>query len=136
MKRGQSLFEVVVAVAAIGLVLTAVVGIAVVSIRNSNFSKNRSRATRLGQDAVEWMRGERNEDEEVFSGKVGNTYCMIVPGWNNPGACTSTDAPIEGIFTRQVALSGSADEVVVDVSVSWTDAQGMHSSKISTIFAQ
>ena len=64
---GQSLFEVVVALAISTLVIIAVVSLAALSIRNTDFSKNKTLASKYAQDATEWLRGQRDADFDAFA---------------------------------------------------------------------
>jgi Tfp pilus assembly protein PilW len=53
-ERGQSMFELVVAIAISALVIVTIVSLTTISIRNSNFSKNKSLASTYAQQATEY----------------------------------------------------------------------------------
>ena len=59
LKKGQSLFEVVFAVAVSALIITAIVILAGNAVSNSTFSRNKALAGRFVQEAIEWLRKER-----------------------------------------------------------------------------
>ncbi len=141
--KGQSLFEVLVAVGVVGIVLLALVGLATSSIKNSSSSKNISRATRYSQEAVEWLRGERDRGWSDFAAHVtaSNRYCFNISpippnAWDNTGECTS-DEYISGTnFIRNVLLtfsSGDSNKINVVVTTSWSDSQGNHDAKAETV---
>lgn len=79
-KFGQSLFELVVAIGIVGLVLVAIVSVATISVRNTTFSKEQSLASRYTQQAMEWLRGQRDTDWDDFKGRgsaSGTTLSLI-----------------------------------------------------------
>lgn len=156
MNRGQSLFEVVVALGISALVVGAIVSLATNSIRNAAFSKNQSLAANYAQQATEWLRGQRDADIVSFSAKAGQSgvatsYCLpdlsnlssLSPGGTPPN-CTD---PIAGTpFTRWVTFTptvqslpppstGVVNLIEADVTVSWTDSQGIHKFTSATSFS-
>ena len=138
MKKGQSLFEVVIAVGVIGIIIAGVVSLAASSIRNSTFTRNNSLATRYAQEAIEWMRGERDADWVIFRSYAevaGNMYCLDTLSWADARSCNSGEYISGTILTRKVIFSSITPTAVsADVSVLWTDSQGTHQVATSTIF--
>lgn len=157
-QRGQSLFEVVVALAISALIIGAIVSLVTNSIRNSTFSKNQSMAASYSQQATEWLRGQRDADIETFIVNAGiGTWCLSastlpatsVPlNWTgeniHPGLCSDSETipgtPLvrEASFavTRQLGIKGVDVAIVeVDVNVSWSDSQGTHRVTNSTNFS-
>jgi Tfp pilus assembly protein PilW len=142
LQEGQSLFELVVAIAVSALIVVAMVSLAATSIKNSTYSKNRALASTYAQQATEWLRGERDADYNIFISKVENIgteneMCLNNLIWmDSPIACNGT---IEGTpFERYVVFGLTSDsEVVVtaDVVVSWTDSGGLHEVKNATNFS-
>ena len=143
-ERGQSLFELVVAIAVSALIMVAIVTLAVNSIQNSVFSKNKALAATYAQQATEWLRGQRNSSIDTFMTNANDltatdpvthkvTWCLRGPKiltWDKRGACSSTDFITGTSFKRQVAFSAdaSAGKTIfeTDVTVSWTDSKGVH----------
>lgn len=138
---GQSLFEVVIALAVISVVMVGLINVTTISIRNTSFSRNNTLATRYAQEAMEWLRGQRDASWNTFVGfGTTATYCLDTLSWGNPNACGATELISGTSFTRSVALtcfrnSGTvavacnnvaADTLQATVSVVWTDAQGSH----------
>jgi Tfp pilus assembly protein PilV len=138
--RGQSLFEVVVALAVSALIIVALVSVVSNSIQNSTFSKNKALAATYAQEATEWLRGQRDSDTAAFGSNVLTPiWCFQNLNWNTPGACTD-DSKINGTpFIRQgtfvVDTSSGKTIVQTDVTVSWTDSQGLHQVTSATNFS-
>jgi len=141
--KGQSLFEVVVALAIITLILVAIVALGTLSIRNISFSRNQTLATRLAQTTVEWLRGERDEDWSVFRDRAAQAptpslpWCLTSLEWpTTPRRCGASEDVAGTIFSREVYFPGSLDvnAIHAEVVISWVDAQGFHEAKSSTFF--
>jgi type II secretory pathway pseudopilin PulG len=155
-EKGQSLFEVLFAIAISALVVAGVASLASVSVRNSSYSRNNSIATRFAQEATEWLRSERDADWTTFLTNVraSATYCLDSLSWTNTGICTSAEA-VSGTtiffrevtftclkenlappppFTSAVCADPDINNVEAKVEVSWTDAQGIHSVTTNTRF--
>ena len=143
---GQSLFEVVVAIAMISLITVAIVGLATVSVRNSSFSEEKTSANFYAQEAVEWLRRYRDEQGWFDFSQKGGTWCFPTVATNDTwednseeGTCNNStpgDHINNTVFLREVTLTVNtgdlADTIDVDVDVSW----GTHNAKISTSFSK
>src|SRR4030043_2346790 len=82
MEKGQSLFEIVLALAIATLIVVALVALASSAIRNSTFAKNKALATRYSQEATEWLRGERDTNWDIFATKaLTPTWCLPSLSW-------------------------------------------------------
>lgn len=145
-EKGQSLFEVVVAVGISALVVTGIVFLASNSIQNSSFSRDKTLASLYVQQATEWLRKERDQNTNVFESKAtfdqsnDVTYCLNDLEWpNSPGACSS-GAVIGGDtkFIRRITFPAcspcTANLVEVNVTVAWKDSKGDHDVSSSTNF--
>lgn len=137
--KGQSLFELIFAMAVVIMIIVGVVSLAGRSVRNESFSQNQSLASEYAQQAVEWIRGYRDTDWDVFKSRsapgAGNEWCinslppLPLGAWSaTPGACAGNIA--NTILQRTIILADDAVEpatvVHVTVIVSWTDTQGFH----------
>ena len=130
--RGQSLFEVIVTLLVVSLVVTAIAGLAILGIKSSNFSRDKTLATRYVQEANEWLRGERDTDWTAFksNSQAHATICLQTLGW--PGTCGA----INNIFTRKADFVFPPDgSIQATVTVSWTDSGGTHLSQSITYFS-
>jgi len=117
--QGQSLVEMVVAIAIVMIIIVSLVAVATVSVRNANFSRNQALATKYAQEGIEEARRLRDEG--------GNSFFV-----DNPLGCNFADMPAEG-FSRQRTCNFDGEKTVtVTVLVSWTDAKGTHKSELTT----
>ena len=138
--KGQSLFEVVLALAVVTLITVAIVILSADSVRNSTFSKNKTLSSRYTQEAIEWLRNERDSDSSVFLTHVAvPTYCLDSLSWSNIGSCLSGEKVSGTTLTRQANFSSSVisgkNIVEAVVTVSWNDAQGYHEVRSTTNFS-
>jgi Tfp pilus assembly protein PilV len=138
---GQSLFEVMFAVAVSSLILYAIVSVASVSVRNSNFSKNNSLGTAYAQEGIEYLRQLKDIDWDNLDNKTPTSSPQ------NLGTLTIwSGSPIikdssgnDTIFSRTVELiyrntDAANDTIEAVVLVTWTDSQGDHQVKSVTRF--
>lgn len=144
-RKGSSLFELVVAVGIMGLILVALASLATLSVKNANQARNEAQAARLGQELIEWLRNERDQNWNTFISNATSSQqrCMPVTSWTQSfaGPCTS-DNLISNSFKREVSFynlfdtnsDGSVDTVDINITVSWSDKQGVHETKNITRF--
>lgn len=134
--KGQSLFEVVLSLAVITVVVVALIILASNAIRNTTFSKNRTLATRSSQEAMEWLRGERDADWDAFSVRaLIPTYCLPSLSWTQAsiGTCSDTEVIAGTLLKREISFTSvAADNIEVNVIVYWEDAQGLHEVRSAT----
>ena len=146
--KGQSLFEVVVAVAISALIMVSLVSLVSNSIRNASFSRNKGIAGTYAQQATEWLRGQRDGNIATFSINVQTpVWCLKDLNWipSQAGSCSGEGDQIAATpFSRQATFNLSTvtdpdgatkDIVEVDVSVSWEDSSGSHVVTSATNFA-
>lgn len=137
LQKGQSLFEVIVAVAISTLIVTAIVSLATNSIQNTSYSRDKTLASDYVEEAMEWLRQERDNNTQ-FKAKAtetaGKSYCLDdLSTWPALSDCT-TDQFISGTkFKRTLAFpSYSGGVVEATVTVSWEDSKGSHEVTSST----
>lgn len=137
--KGQSLFEVVLALGLSTLIIVALVSLASNSIKNAAYSRNKTYATRYTQEATEWLRGERDGDWDVFRENIyfceGQSFvqCLDTLTWRNCGICGDAEF-IDTTFKREISFSEIvADSVTVEITTYWTDSQGIHEMRSNTI---
>ena len=137
---GQSLFEVVVAVGLSALILVGIASLSSASVRNSGYSRNNAQATKYAQEALEWLRSQRDAgwnnllDHSNDTGKVHCINTLPPSAWD---VIVCQDMISGTTFSRTVTLTtDSSDSNKIDafVTVSWTDAQGTHNVKSQTRF--
>ena len=146
-KNGQSLFEVLIALTVMVLVIVAIVSLSTTSIRNTDYSKNKSSANQYAQEAVEWLRQRRDEDWDTFFSQAesgaGRIWCLSsnleTPDWPaGAGSCqvdNSSDYISDTIFLREITLTQTESNIVdADVRVEWNDGRGNHLVSLMTVF--
>lgn len=137
--RGQSLFEVVVALAISAIIIVSLVALVSSAIRNATFSKNKTLAARYAQEATEWLRGQRDSDPALFFERAASgTYCMASLSWD--GGCGESDKISDTSFERKITFEEPPDSTVekkvlqADIVVTWSDSQGDHEVRSVTDF--
>jgi len=134
--QGQSLFEVVVAIGIVSAILVGVMSLATHSISNSTFSREQALAQTYTQEAVEWLRGERDMNWDTFSANssgTGQTWCLSALSWGNAGSCSPSEVISGTNFAREATLTMvNQDEIHVLVSTSWEGKGGQHEARIQT----
>jgi Tfp pilus assembly protein PilV len=138
--KGQSLVEVLVAIAVVVVVLIALVAAVLVAVRGVRFSKEKVRANALAQEGLEWARNQRDSlgwadfGEQAASG--GQRYCLQNLNLDQLGGCGESQL-IDNIFTREAVLTlVGSDEVKITVSVAWDDGANQFASEVDTSLRQ
>jgi Tfp pilus assembly protein PilV len=136
---GQSLIEVLAALAIILLVIVALIRATTISMKSSDFSKTQVLATSYAQEAIEWVRAERDRDWDNIADRAGSTFCLnseSLSDWPSSSLCSGDEEyGLAGRFKREVTLTavgGEGNRVEVKVILSWQDASGEHQSQLTT----
>ncbi len=131
-KHGQSFFELIVAVGIVSLVVVTLITLGTISVKNSTFSRNKTVAGRLAQDAMEWLRQERDTSWLTFYSHQG-VWCINSLSWSIQGNC-GNQVINQTIFSREVTLQRSnAQSMQVSVKVSWPEPGGTKSVTIENV---
>lgn len=134
--QGQLFLEILMAIAVVGVILIAVVGLVTQTVSNTSFSENKSLGNHYTQEAVEWIRGQRDGDWSVFyarAGVSGTTFCFNDLHWVNGGVCALNEMIIDTPFYREVTLTSlGANAVEVLVVTRWSDGSGDHEARVTT----
>ena len=77
--RGQTLIEVIIAIAVGTLIITAILGLATRSTRNANFSRANEQASKLAQQGLEVIRNIRDEG---LDSAIKYTPNLSIDTWN------------------------------------------------------
>ena len=129
--KGQSLFEVLVAIAVAALIMTGVVSLTTVALKNSTNTKNNALATKYAQEGIEYLREQRDLAwTNLSSRSPGSNLCLggNPPSWGN---C----AQLNGIFDRRVTLSDTGFESIqAVVVVTWMDGTRTNNVNSTTRF--
>ena len=113
--QGQSLIEVLTALAISIMVVVALVAGVTYAIRNLTYAKNQSLATQYAQEGLEAARKMRDEDPNTFF---------------NDGSCDVND-PL-GIFTRERLCAYDSDNDWMDVTVTVKWDEGTKTTTLET----
>lgn len=139
---GQSMFEVVLALFIITMIIVAVVILSTNAISNSLFSRNKTQASRYSQEAVEWLRNQRETDSEAFvAAAATQKYCLNSnpPDFLNAGACSSNEIIPNTSFRRELtfetSLVGGKSIINAAIVTSWEDSRGYHEARAVTDFS-
>jgi len=114
-QQGQSLLEMVLALAVMVLVVTALVKLTTNAVRNADFAKSKVLATKYAQESLDEARLSRDQNRVTFF---------------VDGSCDQSD--IVGSFARirECALNGSTMTVIA--TVSWSSGGRSHQSQLQT----
>lgn len=142
-EKGQSLFELVVAIAISALIIISIVSLVTNALKSANFSKNNAVATSLAQETVEWLRSQRDDNIATFlakadvNGSGSSLWCFVNLDWEKPQSCSSNDL-IDNLFIREGNFVkdtvGGKTVIHTNIVVSWDDSQGNHEVTNSTDF--
>ncbi len=137
-QKGQSLFELVVAIGISALIIVVLVSLTSNALQNASFARNESLAGTYAQEATEWLRGQRDTDTSTFETNASSSFdvarCFNTLNWSGVGPC-GADENITGTpFVRQITFTsknavvyGVTKTIVgAEVTVSWTDSKGLH----------
>lgn len=154
MERGFSMIELIVAVGVVVMVLVTITGGVSVAVRNSRFSKEKSLSVRYAQEAIEWLRKNRevvgwNAFRQIVKADNNNpvSYCITdtdggvedFQDLDNVSEC-GVNQQIDGtIFKRLVTIElisegcvGCENKMELEVVVSWNDGSQELQSKLTT----
>ena len=125
---GQSLLEVMVALGMSVLVLTSLVAVVVISIRNARFAKNQSLATKYAQEGIEKMRIYRDQVDNWATFKANCQNENVIGFTSVPSSFTaSIDECVE---------AGNPERVRITIKVSWTESNKTHKSQLTTYLTE
>ncbi|MFH0943151.1 MAG: hypothetical protein V1810_03185 [Candidatus Beckwithbacteria bacterium] len=121
---GQSLVEVIVAVGMMALLLTAVLALISLSVKNSRLAKDRTKAVGFAQEGVELIRTYRDLSWTELLAKAGSEY-DLAKGWTVESSlsaiCPETNN-IDDFFKRCVRITDTgSNTATVIVTVSWQE---------------
>ncbi len=143
--KGQTIIEVVVALGAGIIVLSAMTMAVVTALNNASQSTNESQATLVAQQGIEVMRNMRNNNYAALAGLQNNTYCLadsctsVTSSSNSSCGLQITACPVnvDNKYIRKVELRHNnsaclaanvtpvpgSKQTYVNVIVSWTDSK-------------
>lgn len=156
-QAGQSLIELIVVISVVAMVVGSLVFATIASLRNAQFSKNQSLATKLAQEGIEKVRSIRDRNGPAdyiksdgshtstfndlwpisFDCSGGNCYFYFNSTGVLFGGNASKFEDVPPNFKRQIQIEGSAtDSKKITVVVNWIDTSGSHESRLTTILGK
>jgi len=134
---GQSLFEVLLALAVITLTVVGIASLSTYAVSNTTYSRNKNQATRYVQEGIEWVRSERDNNITDFLSKASGTWCLSSLGWGSHSICNSSQLIVGTQFTRNLIFSTVIGKPVIqaEVKVSWNDSKSTREVSSTTYFS-
>jgi Tfp pilus assembly protein PilV len=132
-QRGQTILEVVTAVALISISVAALVGLAVAAVRSSTSASSRSKASSYAEEGLEAVRSIRDRGFLVLDDCLTNICASGTCGLAWTGTeweCHDGADTLDGFYTRGFTLTdvpgAGVSKLYVQVDVSWNDPSGSH----------
>lgn len=131
---GQSLMEVIIALAVTAIILTGIVSLTSKSVSTSTYSKNKSQANRHASEAMEYVRTQKEQlgwtdFKTLITTPDPDVWCMKTLEFTMSGVCPADDTgKITGtIFQRTLEVKNVLSKTMdVEVKVVWSDEKGTH----------
>jgi type II secretory pathway pseudopilin PulG len=144
--QGQSLLEIVAVIGLIAIVILGLVKGLTISLKDVQFSKERSLAENYAREAAEWLVYQKESDWNHIGSHFG-TYCLNQLSWENSGSCPANDFISGTNYQRQAVIENetptpSAEnpspkpEAKLAVTVSWASPRGQEVFNLDLNFAQ
>jgi type II secretory pathway pseudopilin PulG len=137
--KAFSLIEVLVFTAVLGLFFVAAMAVTTFNLRNMKIQEHKILATRYAEEAVEWLKQEKEDDWSVFitHNPVSSNYCLNSSlNWNSPSLCGEVYT-LGTIFKRELLITnfGSpVDQVNTTITVTWKEGTNSFNVTIPTVF--
>lgn len=130
--------EVIIFIFIISLIFVAVAYMMTLSLKQTQYNKDKIIATHAAEELEEWLRGEKESDWSTFttrSSDVGSVYCFNDSdlSWPATGSCEDSYS-LNNQFKRELTLTTSGEEVSVTINVSWKDGANTFNVPIDSLF--
>ena len=136
--KSFSLVEVLVFVVVLGLFFVAAMSVVTFNVKNMKIQEHKIIATRYAEEAVEWLRQEKEDDWSKFILRSSSdTYCVNGSlDWIEIDSNPCIDYDLGSIYKRGVAISyiPGSEQVNTVVTVEWKDMGTDLEVKIRTVF--
>lgn len=134
---GQTLVEAVVVIGVVVLLVTGLLAGTTASLRSAQSGRTRTQAISLAQQGVEIIRGLRDEQWDTFEVLTG-AYCLGDDHQLNTaaGSCAPNITTPEGTLTRSALFDWQDPKMVVQVTVSYREADTTRDITLTTYFTQ
>jgi len=131
---GQATAEIVLAIGVIALVLVGLTKTTTMALRNAQFAKNKSLATKYGQETLEAVRAYRDQNDwDTFKTTCFPDFPALPSPFDDPRsvACVCYK-PSE--LDPVVCTGADVDKVEITVTISWDS--GDHEVELATFLSK
>lgn len=142
-RSGFTLIEILVFTAIVSIFYVVAAAVSAFSLGVMKTNENKIYATHYADEAIEWMRGQKESDWTSFAARSSHSYCFnsaTISSWPSTGACATSGATaysLGGRFNRTVTLQNSASNIEVASTVTWIGISSQSQSvTVRTVFAQ
>jgi Tfp pilus assembly protein PilV len=136
---GQSLFEVLLALAVITLTVVGIASLSTYAVSNTTYSRNKNQATRYAQEGIEWVRSERDSNITNFLSNASGTWCLSSLTWSSSHSICTSQVIANTQFTRNLIFSTVTKDgkqvKQAEVKVSWSDSKSTREVSSTTYFS-
>lgn len=136
MRSGQILIELLLALAVATVTIVALAGVVTRSVSNAGFARSQSQASNLASEAIEWIRGYRDENGWSNFSFLNGDYCLRDLDWSTLGPPTCPPITVSGTdFTRKANLVAHGSSTDVAVTVTWSQRGKTYSARQTTVLS-
>lgn len=132
--HGFTLIEVLVFISILALFFISAAAITISSLRFMQVNQHKILATRYAEEALEWLRAEKEEDWPTFQAAATGTYCFNTLDWNTTGPCPNVFGS-PSIFKREATFNSQGSQITAVITVSWEEVGNHYQVPIRTVFA-
>jgi len=127
-KRGQSLIEVLIALAASVAVVSAIVVTVITSLSNAEFTKNQNLATQYSREGIEIVRQTAKNSWSTFINYKSVNYCLDKSNILISRSGLNCGKNISNFFDRQIIINQNsptdcANSIKISSLVLWSDSK-------------
>ena len=137
MRPGQILVELLLALAVATVTIVALAGVATRAVSNAGFARHQSQASSLASEAIEWIRGYRDQNGWSNFSFLNGNYCLRDLGWAAlvPPPCPAiTVSGTDFVRTASLVARGSSTDVAV--TVTWSERGKTYSARQTTVLSR
>ncbi len=132
-RRGDTIIEVLISMAILGLILSAAYATSSLNLRTSQFTQERTAALKLAEEQIELMRSLTSVDEQgVLHGRNGG-FCILSASAGSPAARFPDDTNASCLRDNRYMISVNRNQNnsinYFAVLVSWIPPAGTNNNR-------
>jgi len=139
-KKSFSLIEVLVFVSILSIFFVAALTVSVYYLRMTKSQQYKIIATHLAEEAVEWLKSEKESDWLQFvsydTSYQGTRYCLENLDWSIANSCSGYNLGTPAIFKRELLIKNIGNpvsQVEADITVSWLENNRENKVSLKTV---